>query len=173
MDTPNTPNRVTRTSDLGIALICHFEELRTSAYLCPAKVWTIGYGTTRYPNDQRVKPGDKITREVAMTLLQKNLRQYEKAVDDMTPDTIAQHQFDSLVALCYNIGAANFKQASLLNIINAGILEPTRITGKFLLWNKATIDGRLIELDGLTRRRRSEAHLFNTGEICFFQSKRI
>lgn len=36
-----------KLSDTGLALIKEFEGLKLNAYLCPANVWTIGYGTTR------------------------------------------------------------------------------------------------------------------------------
>ena len=43
----------------------HYEGLKLTAYLCPAKVWTIGYGNTFYENGTKVKQGDKITKERA------------------------------------------------------------------------------------------------------------
>ncbi len=35
-----------KTSQTGLALVKRYEGLRTNAYLCPANVWTIGYGLT-------------------------------------------------------------------------------------------------------------------------------
>ncbi len=44
-----------KTSSNGTALIREFEGFVANAYLCPAKVWTIGIGTTAYPNGAKVK----------------------------------------------------------------------------------------------------------------------
>lgn len=161
--------RITTTSETGIELITHFESFQPNAYLCPAGVWTIGYGTTRYASGAKVCQGDRITKDDAMKLLYADLRQFEKAVDNYTRDDIKQHEFDALVSLCYNIGPANFKNASLLTLVNQYSEDKDRINIKFLLWNKATVDGKLKELPGLTRRRRAEAYLFNTGELKFFE----
>jgi lysozyme len=42
----------------AIALIKDYEKCRLKAYQCSAGVWTIGWGTTVYPNNERVKEGD-------------------------------------------------------------------------------------------------------------------
>ena len=49
----------------GTTIIRKFEGLKLQAYLCPANVWTIGYGSTFYENGSKVQPGDKITIERA------------------------------------------------------------------------------------------------------------
>ena len=46
-------------------LIEKYEDYRDHAYKCQAGVWTIGIGTTRYPNGQAVKAGDTCTRAQA------------------------------------------------------------------------------------------------------------
>jgi lysozyme len=55
-------------SSKGLDLIKEFEGLRLEAHLCPAKVISIGYGTTRYPDGQAIKWGDKITEQQAESL---------------------------------------------------------------------------------------------------------
>lgn len=45
------------TSAAGVALIQQFEGCKLTAYLCPAGVWTIGYGST----GPHVTPGLTIT----------------------------------------------------------------------------------------------------------------
>ncbi|MFN7216191.1 lysozyme, partial [Microcystis sp.] len=45
----------------GLDLIKHFEGFRDKAYICPAGVLTIGYGTT----GTRVKPGMVIDKKTA------------------------------------------------------------------------------------------------------------
>lgn len=162
--------RITRTGQQGIELICHFESLKLSAYQCSAGVWTIGYGTTRYPDGSKVKRGDRLDgKDAAIKLMQFDLTRFEKAVDNYTRDDVTQNEFDALVCLCYNIGEGNLKNASLLTVVNAYSKDKDLIHRKFGLWSKATVDGKLKELPGLVRRRKAEAHLFNYNEVNFFQ----
>ena len=51
-------------SEAGLSLIKKFEGCALESYLCPAGVWTIGYGHTK-----DVKEGDKINNEEADHLL--------------------------------------------------------------------------------------------------------
>ena len=62
-----------KTNAKGIALIVEFEGYRGEAYLCPAGVWTIGYGSTK-----GVKPGDRITMYEAKERLKVELVEYEQ-----------------------------------------------------------------------------------------------
>ena len=49
------------TSDIGVDLISGFEGTRFTAYDDGVGVWTIGTGTTVYPNGVKVKQGDTCT----------------------------------------------------------------------------------------------------------------
>ena len=53
----------------GDALIKQFEGLHLTPYLCPGKVWTIGYGHTR-----TVRMGMRITADQADQFLVEDLR---------------------------------------------------------------------------------------------------
>jgi len=138
-----------KISDAGLELIKSFEGLYLKAYLCPAKVWTIGYGHTL-----GVKPGDVITKDQAEALLRKDLEQFEAVVNRSVSVPITQGQFDSLVSLCYNLGAKAFVTSTLLKKLNAGDYAGAAM--EFERWNKA---GGVI-LPGLVRRRRKERELF-------------
>lgn len=46
-----------RTSSFGVNLICGFEGKRLLAYDDGVGVWSIGFGTTLYPNGIKVKKG--------------------------------------------------------------------------------------------------------------------
>ena len=71
------------TSLAGLALIKKYEGLRLTAYLCPAGVATIGYGSTRYPDGRRVMLTDKLTNEAEATqLLLSTLAAFEKTVNN-------------------------------------------------------------------------------------------
>lgn len=138
-----------KTSDKGLDLIKSFEGLRLTSYLCPADVWTIGYGHTR-----GVKPNQTISEAQAESLLKGDLLSFEKSVLSHKLE-LNQNQFDALVSFVYNLGAGNFSRSTLLRKIKANPNDPS-IEDEFLKWNKA--GGKVLE--GLTRRRKAEADLY-------------
>ena len=148
--------KITKTSQNGINLIKKYEGFQSKPYLCPAKVPTIGYGATFYPNGQRVKMTDPpINEGQATILLSDMLTTYEKAVDSYCRDDINQNQFDALVSFAYNLGASALKSSTLLRKVN---LNPndTTIKNEFLKWVNA--GGK--PLTGLIKRRTEEANLY-------------
>ena len=134
----------------GINLIKKFEGLRLEAYLCPAGVWTIGYGHTK-----GVKKGQVITQLEADNLLKEDLSSFEKGVTSLIKSNINQNQFDSLVSFAYNLGLANLKNSTLLKKVNSNPNDRT-IVDEFLKWIYA--GGK--PLEGLKRRRQAEAYLY-------------
>ena len=141
-----------KTNAKGIALIVEFEGYRGEAYLCPAGVWTIGYGSTK-----GVKPGDRITMYEAKERLKVELVEYEQAVLSSLKDPNI-NEFSACVVLAYNIGIAGFKGSTVVKAHNRGDKEAA--ARAFNLWNKATIGGVKKTLPGLTRRRMAEAALY-------------
>jgi lysozyme len=140
----------------GIALIKEFEGCKLQAYKCPAGVWTIGVGSTRYANGSKVKEGDKLRDEAeADELLKATLATFTHAVNTAIHPPMAQNEFDALVCLCYNIGTTGFATSTLVKLFNAGVTKD-EISHQFLRWDKA--GGK--PLAGLTRRRAAEAKLF-------------
>ena len=137
-----------RTSDEGISLIRHFEGCSLGAYLCPAGVWTIGYGHTR-----SVKQGDVIDQEQAEALLIEDLEEFEGYVNSMVEVALKQNEFDALVSWVFNLGPGNFKESTLLNRVNYGPMSD--VPYQIKRWNKA--GGK--ELAGLTKRRAKEREL--------------
>ena len=138
-----------------IAMVEQFEGLYLTAYLCPANVWTIGLGSTKYADGSRVKQGDKLTKAEAYALFQDTVGEYEEAVNKYVTAPINQNQFDALVDFCYNLGNGNFKASTLLKRVNANPKDPD-IRTQFMKWNKA--GGKVLK--GLTRRREAEANLY-------------
>ena len=57
----------------GIALIQQFEGFHHDAYLCPAGVWTIGWGNTTKADGTTVVPGDRISQGEGDLLLKKTV----------------------------------------------------------------------------------------------------
>lgn len=148
--------KVTKTSNLGINLIKEFEGFRSSPYLCPADVPTIGYGTTFYPSGVKVRLSDSpISESLATEYLQYNLKTFEEYVDSYTTDAITQVQFDALVSFAYNLGPINLKNSTLLKKVNKNPKDPS-IELEFKKWVYA--GGK--KLEGLIRRRAAEAKLY-------------
>lgn len=141
-------------SEIGLKLIAQFEGCYLQAYLCPANVWTIGIGTTIYPNGVKVKKGDKCTLEQAHEYLAHDMIEFEKTVNDSVKVPLSQNQFDALVSLTYNIGSAAFKNSTLLKKLNAK--DFTGAADQFPVWNKG--GGKVLK--GLVRRREAERALF-------------
>ena len=139
----------------GIELIKHFEGCKLDAYLCPAGVWTIGYGTTRYEDGSKVKQGDKIQLGYAELLLREDLRKFEVDIQKYVKSTLNEHQFSALVSFVYNLGARNFSISTLLKKVNKNPNDET-IRGEFMKWVKA--GGKT--LNGLIKRREAEANLY-------------
>ncbi|MEI8047626.1 MAG: lysozyme [Bacteroidota bacterium] len=155
--------KITKSSTNCAELIKHFEGLFLKAYLCPANVWTIGYGTTIYPGGTKVKAGDTCTGNQALEYLRNDLAYFELMVDAYTRDDVSQQQFDALVSFCYNLGAKNLKDSTLLKVINTNPLDYPAIQTQWLRWNKAA--GKV--LAGLTRRRNSEFYYYQNGVLKF------
>ncbi len=152
--------KITAISEKGIQLIEEFEcsgnvEDFLTAYKCPSGVWTIGIGTTVYPNGQKVKTGDQITREQAYEYLQNDLAFTEKQVDSYTTDAVNQNQFDALISFAYNLGTGALKSSTLLRKVNINPSDPT-IRDEFLRWVHAS--GKVLQ--GLVNRRMAEADLY-------------
>lgn len=99
----------------GIDFIKKEEGLILNAYLCPANVWTIGYGHTN-----GVKKGDKITEEQAEDFLVNDLLYSERIVNKMVKVKLNQNQYDALVSFVFNVGSGSFINSTLLKKLNAG-----------------------------------------------------
>jgi lysozyme len=152
-----TDNR--KTSDKGVALIKAHEGLRLNAYLCPAKVWTIGYGHTSAAGDPAVRQGMKITRPEADTILRRDLAMFERGVSRRVKVPLTQNQFDALVSFAFNVGLGAFERSTLLRRLNAG--QHQAVPAELMKWTKG--GGR--ELPGLVNRRRDEAGLWRSVDV--------
>lgn len=146
-----------RISKNGLSLIMEFEGLRLKPYLCSAKVATIGYGTTIYPDGKKVSLTDgAITKEMAIDYLMNDVRKFEYGVIKLVGKTLLnQNQFDALVCFAYNVGLYALEKSTLLKLVKA-LPHSEAIYTQFLRWNKA--GGQVI--NGLTRRRKAEADLY-------------
>lgn len=141
------------------------EGLRLKAYLDQAGIPTIGYGTTIYEDGKKVKLGDFISKEVAESLLTKDMDRRWNAIKYAVKVRLNENQISAIVSLTYNIGVGGFVNSTLLRRINAGASEQD-IRAAFAMWNKITVKDpatglfKKVENNGLTGRRKREADLY-------------
>lgn len=139
-------------SGIGLNLVKHFEGLYLKAYLCPANVWTIGYGHTK-----SAKKGQVIDADRAEKLLQWDMQKFEDGVTKLVKVPLKQREFDALVSFSFNVGLGALKRSTLLKKLNKG--DRKGAAKEFKRWNKG--GGRVLK--GLVRRRAAERELFETG----------
>lgn len=142
---------VMKISEAGIKLICKWEEFRPYAYVCPAGLWTIGYGHTG-----GVKPTDKIGLVQGEAYLRKDLEIVERCLNSLAIK-LNQNQYDALCSLIFNIGTGNFLRSTMLKYLQAKQYD--KASSEFLKWRKA--NGKVLK--GLEARRKDEQELFNKG----------
>lgn len=141
-------------SKTGIDLISSFEDIRLNAYDDGVGIWTIGIGTTVYPNGVKVKKGDKCTLKQAKEYFAHDLKRFECSVNNLVKVPLSQNQFDALVSLTYNIGQTAFSNSTLLKKLNAK--DYRGAADQFQQWNRG--GGKVMK--GLVRRREAERALF-------------
>lgn len=149
-------------SDAGLEFIASIEKFRSRPYPDQGGVLTIGFGTTRIGN-QPVTLGMELNQPVARALLRADVAAMEQAVNSVTTGILVplkQHQFDALVSLTYNIGAAGFSASTLRAAINEGRLVREDY---FTRWSKVTVDGKKVQSNGLFLRRQREFEMFANG----------
>lgn len=139
-----------RVSDEGRKAIQQFEGCRLEAYQDVVGVWTIAYGHT----GPDVHAGLTITPARADALLALDLQRFERAVSAAVTRTLHQCEFDALVSLAFNIGAAAFAKSTLVRLLNEG--RWTDAAAQFTVWHKA---GGALHA-GLLRRRTRELMMF-------------
>jgi lysozyme len=151
-----------------------FEGYRNKPYLCPAHLWTVGWGEVLYHDQIRLpvvrkegytglirkeyalKPEDNRVWEKSELeeRFKKLLMSFERGVLRLAPIT-DQGLFDACVCISYNIGLGGFQRSSIRQRILRNE-SPERIAESFMLYTKG--GGKV--LPGLVRRRKAEIGLF-------------
>ena len=138
-----------KATNYATLLIKSFEQLRLNSYLCPAGVWTIGYGHT-----DGVNQGMLITEKMADAFLKQDIRNAEHSINQMDAE-LTQEQFDALVSFVFNVGVRAFNVSTLRKKIlkNPNDLS---IADEFRRWVYAGDK----KLPGLIKRREQESKLY-------------
>lgn len=134
----------------GVELIKKYEGFRAQAYKCPAGLWTVGYGTTVYPDGTPVKKGDAVTKAKAeaylVDYLNKKVRPYLKGLK------LKPGQQAAIESIVYNVGSGFFRSKCF-----AAIKEKDWGT-VYNNWDWIKAGGKV--LPGLIKRRAEELALF-------------
>lgn len=164
-----------KLSPEGAALMHRYEGYRTKPYLCPAHIWTIGYGHVLYqdqiqlpmirkegytgfirkdyplrPEHNRVWSKEEIER-----LFEVDVSAFERGVLRLVPGCAGhQGRFDALVSFAYNAGLGNLQRSQIRMKANRDDIQGA--ADAFMQWTKA--GGK--ELPGLVKRRKDERALF-------------
>lgn len=170
-----------KLSPAGEALMHKFEGYRDKPYLCPAHIWTVGYGHVLYQEQIRlpmVRPPGKTKEDIPMIrseyplkpednrvwtkpeideLFRADVGTFERGVLRLVPGVVGrQGAFDALVSFAYNAGLGNLQRSQIRMRANRGDWEGA--AESFRQWTKG--GGKV--LPGLVRRREAEIALFRS-----------
>jgi lysozyme len=144
-----------KASNACLEFIAAQEGFRADAYFDVAGVWTIGFGHV-------IRYGDPIsaTRDQALVILRHDMASAESAVNADVRVVLSQRQFDALVSFAFNAGTGALAISTLLGDLNKG--DYAAAADQFLVWDHARVNGQLVEVEGLKRRRVAERAMFLT-----------
>jgi lysozyme len=153
---------------LARPVIKHEEDFCASPYLCAASRPTVGWGSTKYEDGKPVKLTDPaITPARGDVLLTYGMMRVDKQLRPLFTRQPTAHQYAAILSLGYNVGVGchdgiknDLADSTLLEMFNAG--DTQGAADQFPLWNKAHVNGKVVALDGLTKRRALERTLFLT-----------
>ena len=138
-------------NERGIEMVKSFEGLALKPYLCPANVWTVGYGATvgsdGRPIDLDMEPISEIEAEA---LLLRDLESSQGWVSRLIKTALSENQYSALTSFTFNVGAGALQRSTLRMKLNRG--EYRGAADEFPKWRMA--GGRI--LAGLVRRRAAE-----------------
>lgn len=139
-----------RINAAGLAIVKHYEDCELESYLCPSRVWTIGYGHTH-----NVQKGMVWTQRQCDETLEADLREFEAAVERLVTVPLTENQFSAIVSWVFNVGVGAMEGSTLLRKLNKA--DYAGASAEFQRWDRS---GAKI-LRGLTRRRIAERDLFD------------
>jgi GH24 family phage-related lysozyme (muramidase) len=156
----SVPGKQTDLAD-AIQIIKEFEGCHLSAYPDPLSggdPWTIGYGTTRFPDGSAVQRGDKINVIEADMLLRLEVDRIAERLRTIPHwASMADPQRCALISFAYNLGAG-FYGSTGFETISAALRDKdwASVPAAMLLYRNP---GTAVEA-GLLRRRKAEGALW-------------
>ena len=164
-----------KLSHAGAELMHRYEGCRNRPYLCPAHIWTIGYGHVLYQQQIRLpmvkKEGESVqirkeypleegdnrvwSKEEINALFATDVASFERGVLRLVPGVVGrQGTFDALVSFAFNAGLGNLQRSQIRIKANRG--EWQAAADALMDWTKG--GGKV--LPGLVKRREAERALF-------------
>jgi len=164
-----------KLSKAGADLMHRYEGCRNKPYLCPAHIWTIGYGHVLYQeqiklpmvrkegytgmirSEYPLKTEDSRvwTKEEINELFRVDVENFERGVLRLVPNVLGrQGSFDALVSISFNFGLGNLQRSTIRMKANRGDWQGA--ADAFMSWTKG--GGKV--LPGLIKRRQAEIALF-------------
>ena len=132
-----------------------FEGCRLLAYLCPAGIWTIGWGST----GKGITKGVRWTQEEADARMESDATVYYLAAVKASPILITRNSAHCAVAdFVYNLGMGRYNSSTFKKRIDEGEWEDA--AHELLKW----VHGGGKVLPGLVLRRKEEIRLILSGE---------
>ncbi|MEL6112804.1 MAG: lysozyme [Pseudomonadota bacterium] len=142
-----------KTGETGLNLIKGYEGLRMAAHYAPSEQWSVGYGHTK-----TARHGMSVTESDAERMLRDDVSPIEQVLAETVRAPLNQNEHDALVSLIFNIGEANWRRSTVMRKLNEG--DKLGAAAAFEMWTRAKVNGELVVLDGLLRRRAAEKSLF-------------
>ena len=155
-----------KVSEKARKMLMHHEGVRFRPYRCPAALWTVGVGHVIDPAHIGVKFEDRKNlpipegwdRKLGMaeveSILEEDLRRFERGVERLCPSGLNQRRFDALVSFAFNVGLGALQRSSIRARHNRGDYQGA--SEAFMMWTKAA--GKV--MPGLVRRREDERNLY-------------
>jgi lysozyme len=146
-------------TDRAKAIARQFEGFRDVAYLCPAQVWTIGYGHTL-----AVRPGQVCTKRQADLWLDADFRAaalaLERKIGEANVLDLTDNQHDALCDFIFNLGVGDHTKPEwrIWGLLRSRSYDqiPAQLA-RFVYAGKT-------KLSGLVKRRNAEIELWSDGE---------
>lgn len=151
--------------------IAYVENFFDKSYFCGAR-WTIGYGSTTYPDGRRVKPGETITKAEAKRCVFAHLDKHVRPfISEYVERKLTHEEMIGVIMFIYNVGGEQFSgytadgkalecgESSFLKAINEG--ESSLETAKKMTLFRKSAGKRA---NGLLKRHWVTAALY-TGRI--------
>jgi lysozyme len=158
-------------NEAGLKLIKHYEGCKLKPYLCPANLWTIGYGAVLYPEQAKIPSTvEGMAKRKAYPLQAKDNRQWsQKEVDDLLKHDLTRfergvtmyitvplrpNEFSALVSFAFNLGNGTLQRST----VRSALLRGDKKAAMESLVKYCRAGGKILR--GLQIRRLDEKALF-------------